>query len=140
MPAGYRLGCDAESGSDRVLGSDSRSGWGSEASFSAHPRPRPHRAPRDPGSLGAGPFVRDLKALSDLVTAPASYRRPEQDPAPAALPSASPAAPGSKDQAAPETLQGPRGGETEELTGVARLLVSAGSWLCQRDVPAPRCP
>ncbi|CAO2631141.1 hypothetical protein LEMLEM_LOCUS21171 [Lemmus lemmus] len=44
---------------------------------------------RELGSLGAGPFVRDLRALSDLTKAPASRYRAEHDPAPATLPSAS---------------------------------------------------
>lgn len=50
---------------------------------------RPRRGSRELGSLGAGPFVRDPRALSDLTKAPASCYRAEHDPAPAALPSAS---------------------------------------------------
>lgn len=41
------------------------------------------------GSPGAGPFVHDLRALSNLASAPASCHQAEHDPAPTALPSGS---------------------------------------------------
>lgn len=99
---------------------------------------RPRRGSREQGSLGAGPFVHDPRALSDLTKALASCYRAEHDPAPAALPSASHRSTwklglGSYENFTTGTQGGGRGlGTSTDGTAVGEHKVSAMPMGCPR--------